>query len=380
MDLEPLERLCAAVADAETFVQLVLTDVAATADQPACRKITVRPAADAMQVQCFTEKQHFTRTATTEEVLALLARPFKHAHVLSTDRDLHVRITKKGKVLLSTGRASAATTPAPREHDRRKQHALPADRPHPLLQALQIQTHAGQIRSAQRGKFHQINQFLEILTAMPLVAQAHGPLRVVDCGCGAAYLTFAAHHVLHEQRGLDVHTVGIDTNAELIAKCSALQDQLGITQASFEAVRIADYTPPARPHLVLSLHACDTATDEAIAFGIRHRAEAILTAPCCQHELRDQLAHDAMHALLRHGVLRSRLADLVTDAARAAILRLKGYRCDVIEFVSPEHTGKNVMLRAERRSSKPLPGAVEEYAALRQAWRIAPILERLVDA
>ncbi len=346
--------------------------------ETAFRKVAIRPAEGGrLVVDSFTADKHITREIAAEDLPAVLDIPFRRAHLQTTTGDLHARITRKGRILLSEGRPSLTTRPGG-GHDRTRHHLLPGDRPHPLLQALDIQTPAGQVRSTRKGKFHQINQFLDILAALPEVRAGRGTLRVIDCGCGAAYLTFAAHHYLRDVRGLDVHTVGIDAKADLIARCEELRDRLGYSGLRFERARIADYAPVAAPHIVLSLHACDTATDEAIALGVRWRARAILAAPCCQHELRDRLRNEAMQAILRHGVLRGRMADLVTDAARAALLRTVGYTCDVIEFVSPEHTAKNLMLRAERRSSKPLPGSIDDYQTLKSAWQIAPTLERLL--
>lgn len=382
---EPIQLLREALTDParrETFVQLVLGDVASSGEEPPCRKIAVRPAAgqggDQMQVRWFAAEGHITKNLPATEAAKVLSRPFRAAHLQTTVGDVHVRITKKGRVLVSTGRPSVTRPVRARPHDRVKRHTWPADHPHPLLQALGIQTRAGQLRSARRGKFHQINQFLDVLASIPAIADAKRDLRIVDCGCGAAYLTFAAHQYLLGLRGREPDTIGIDTRAALIAKCDELRDRLGYRRLAFLRSRIAAYAPPAAPDVVLSLHACDTATDEAIALGVRWRARVILAAPCCQHELRDQLNNDAMRAILRHGLLRGRLADVVTDAARAAILRRCGYQCEVLEFVSSAHTAKNLLLRAERRSSRALPAAEEDYAALKAAWRIAPALERLL--
>jgi hypothetical protein len=379
---EARHALLEAMADRDTFRQLVLANVAPTEETPAYRKIVVRPAApdagEPFRADWYTDTQHTTRDVPAGEVSQILALPFRNAHLQAAMEDWHVRVSKRGSVLLKRGKPSQPGAPVHAKHDRVKQHRLPGDRPHPLLQALGVQTSAGKVRSARRDKFVQINQFLEILATLAGVTNAKGPLHLVDCGCGAAYLTFAAHHYLRDVLGLRVTTVGVDANAKLIGRCNALRDALDYADVTFVTCRIADYIPAAAPTIVLSLHACDTATDEALALAVRHRARVILAAPCCQHELRDQLANDAMQALLRHGVLRTRTADLVTDAARAALLRVAGYRCDVIEFVSPEHTGKNLMLRAERRSSKSLPGAEEDYAALKQAWHITPALERML--
>jgi len=366
---------------AEAFVQLVLGEIAAGADRPAYRKIRIRRTAGQdreYRADFYTSDRHTTRMLAAHEAVGLLDLPFRRAHLQSTAGDLHVRITRKGRPLVSEARPSVPQRPAPQPHDRPKHHRLRTDEPNVLLRALGIQTPGGQIRAGRRGKLRQIEQFLEILSTLEEIRRARGAVHILDCGCGAAYLTFAAHHWLREGLGLDPHTIGLDARADLMARCNRLRDRLGYENLRFESVRIARFVPPAAPHVVLSLHACDTATDEALALAVRAHARAILAAPCCQHELREQLRHESMRAILRHGVLRGRQADIVTDAARAAILRLVGYRCEVIEFVSPEHTTRNLMLRAERRSSQPLPGAIEDYRALKSAWNIRPALERML--
>ncbi len=174
-------------------------------------------------------------------------------------------------------------------------------------------------------------------------------LQILDAGCGSAYLTFAAARHVEGAR-----VVGVDSNAELIAKCSALASKLG-ARVEFRASAIADFAPETPPDVVLSLHACDTATDEALARGALWQSRVILAAPCCQHELHHALASDAFAPVLRHGLLRERLADILTDAFRALALRVMGYRVTVCEFVTPEHTSKNLMLRAVRAREPGLP-------------------------
>ncbi len=203
-------------------------------------------------------------------------------------------------------------------------------------------------------------------------------MRIVDCGCGKAYLTFAAYHHLAHARGLPTHLVGVDVNEELIGRVRELRDRLGWGELEFRVARIAEFSPEGRPDVVLSLHACDTATDEAIARGVEWRARVVLAAPCCQHELHNRLEAPEFRAVTRHGILRERQADLVTDALRAAALRVMGYRTSVIEFVDPEATAKNLMIRAELTSRPGHRDAVREYRELKEFWRVCPAIERLL--
>jgi SAM-dependent methyltransferase len=203
---------------------------------------------------------------------------------------------------------------------------------------------------------------------------------MLDCGCGRAFLTLAAYHYLRERGGRSVQLVGVDADAEVIARASELRDKLGYGEVQFARSRILDYDPPQPPQALFSLHACDTATDEAIAQGVKWRADLILCAPCCQHEFHHQIARPEFRAALRHGILRERTADILTDALRAAALRVMGYRTDVMEFISSGDTPKNLMIRAERSSGAVPPRAAAEYLALRDFWGVKPCIEELLGA
>jgi SAM-dependent methyltransferase len=211
----------------------------------------------------------------------------------------------------------------------------------------------------------------------PLPLWERDSIRVVDAGCGKAYMSLAlvAYGREVETR---VELVGLDTNPQVIETVRAIADGLGYDEARFEATAIDAYESEEPIDMLVSLHACDTATDEAIAAGVRLGAEVIVVAPCCHHELAAQIAGQK-DALLRHGLLLGRQADLVTDALRAAALETLGYRVDVIEFVSTEHTAKNLMLRAERAPSATRAGrAAAEYVELRDRWGVDPAIERLL--
>jgi SAM-dependent methyltransferase len=205
-------------------------------------------------------------------------------------------------------------------------------------------------------------------------------IRVVDAGCGKAYMSLALVAYGREV-GTRVELVGLDANPGVIETVRRIAEQLGYDEAAFEATTIEGYAGDGPVDLLVSLHACDTATDEAIAAGVRLGAEAIVVAPCCHHELAGQLAKNAKDGVLRHGVLLGRQADLITDALRAAALETHGYRVDVIEFVATEHTPKNVMLRAVRAPSRARADrARREYVELRDHWHVAPAIERLLGS
>jgi SAM-dependent methyltransferase len=286
----------------------------------------------------------------------------RNVHLLAPDGDLHARRSKRGKWLLSSGKASSPA-PVDETHDREPQRALPAD--HPLFRATRI----------SRDKERQVQHYIELLRPLPLWRRE--TIRVLDAGCGKAYMSLALVAYGREV-GTRVELVGLDSNESVVATVRAIAHGLGYDEARFEATSIQDYESDEPIDLLVSLHACDTATDEALAAGVRLGAEAIVVAPCCHHELASQIARQK-DALLRHGLLLGRQADLVTDALRAAALEMLDYRVDVIEFVAAEHTAKNVMLRAERAPSpQRAERAAAEYVELRDRWGVEPAVERLL--
>jgi hypothetical protein len=258
-------------------------------------------------------------------------------------------------------------------HDRRKRRLLPEGVPVPFLVELGVMTPDGRVRARRQDKFRQINRFLELVDdVLPNRA-----LRIVDFGSGKSYLTFALYHLLAVERGLDVDVVGLDLKEDVIERCRALAGTLGYERLRFEVGDIALYDGgPA--DVVVTLHACDTATDAALDRAVRWEAEVILAVPCCQHELYDQIEDESLEALLSHGILRERFAALATDAARAQLLEAVGYDAQVIEFVDLEHTPKNLLIRAIRRPQRNRRRAVHRYRAFKERLGIDPALERLL--
>jgi SAM-dependent methyltransferase len=268
---------------------------------------------------------------------------------------------------------------APRGHDRAKRYLLEEGTPVPFLVELGVMTPDGRVRKSRYDKFRQVNRFLELVDDIVPSLRPKGTLRVVDFGCGKSYLTFAIHHLLTELRGREVEIVGLDLKEDVIAACAALAERSGAVGLRFDRGDIAGYEAGGEVDLVVSLHACDTATDEALAQAVRWDADAILAVPCCQKEAYRQLESSLLAPLLRHGLAKERFAALVTDTLRAQLLELAGYRAQLVEFVGLEHTAKNVLIRATK--GKPAGADVRRaYEELRDALGLDPALERLLTA
>ena len=266
---------------------------------------------------------------------------------------------------------------ASRSHDRRKRYLLEEGTPVPFLVELGVMTADGQVRKSRYDKFRQVNRFLELVDDVVPALPAGRTLRVVDFGCGKSYLTFALHHLLTELRGREVEIVGLDLKEDVIEACSALAQRTGAAGLRFERGEIAGFDAGGAVDLVVSLHACDTATDEALAQAVRWQAAVILAVPCCQKEAYGQIRSDLLAPLLRHGLAKERFAALATDTLRAQLLELAGYRTQLVEFVALEHTPKNILIRAVR--GRPAgPEARRAYEELRDSLGLAPSLERLL--
>jgi SAM-dependent methyltransferase len=308
----------------------------------------------------------------------LLAEPFGNWHVETTTETVQLRVTKKGEAQVHRTVAAAAQHTG---HDRAKPHLIdPGD---PLFKVL----------GAGAAKRRQVDAFLHMLVGVLDEARLSDdrPLRVVDLGCGNAYLTFAAYRFLSERRPVEV--IGVDLRPQARERNTALAAELGWSEhMRFEEGRIVDAAVMNTPDgntpdggtvdVVLSLHACDTATDDALAQAVRWQAPVILASPCCHHDLQRQLKAaptPAPYALLtRHAILRERFGDALTDALRASLLRRVGYRADVVQFVASEYTPRNTMIKAVRTDRPEPDDAQREYDDLVAGWGVTPYLQTLL--
>ena len=337
--------------------RLVLTDPLPSAP-PGIRRVTCEPVVvrgePHWQIALFTATQathrNLTRRAARTEIFRL-ATQFRQAQLHTPTLRVTLKPPRQRGQLWRTLRQDpiVAPPPLPATHNRQPRHPLPEGTPCPFLVEIGVMTPEGQVRSARQAKFRQVNRFLELVHDLLAELPQGRPLRVVDFGCGKSYLTFALHHWLTGPLGREVDITGLDLRADVIADCRQIASRLGCAGLKFEQGTIAGFQPSGPVDLVVALHACDTATDDALAQAIGWQAGAILAVPCCQHELAPQLAGPGLAALLRHGILRERLSALATDALRAGVLELVGYSTQVIEFIDLEHTAKNLLLRARRR-------------------------------
>jgi SAM-dependent methyltransferase len=395
--LEPaLARVTAPILDPDLLVRAVASG-RRRGERPRWRRVELRyvdlRAGRALQVTAYDETQAHTSNHPVSDdagaaVTALTAEPFANWRVDTVTETHQLRVTKKGDAVVHTA-ARSEPVAADRSHDRDKPRLLPED--DPVLVALGISSSEGRIKPSRQAKYRQVEEFLRLLDSSLTEALAAGhlrtptrddPLRIVDLGCGNAYLTFAAHRYLTEVRGLPVTLTGVDVKEQSRAHNSVVAERLGIGARFVVGTIDAAVVEPA-PEVVLALHACDTATDEALARAVAWEAPLVLAAPCCHHDVAAQLRRTPSPApyslLTRHGILRERFADTLTDALRAALLRMRGYRVEVVQFVESRHTPRNTMLRAVRTGA-PVGDVDDEYAALVAAWGVRPRLAELLDA
>ena len=293
---------------------------------------------------------------------ALLAEPYGNWHVETVDETVQLRVTKKGDAQVHRSTAPS-DAPAP-AHDREAAHLLdPGD---PLFDVI----------GGTAAKRRQVDAFLRALSSTVDI-QPGTTLSVADLGCGNAYLTFAAYRWLSTQ-GVDVEIVGVDQRADQRQRNTALAERLGWAgRVRFVAGAIGE-APLSGVDIALALHACDTATDDALARAVRNRVPVILAAPCCHHDIAAQLKAAPSGPLTRYPILRERFADVLTDTLRAALLRQHGYRVDVVEFVESKHTPRNLLIRARYTGAPPTRERLDEYADLVAAWHVTPALTRLL--
>jgi Methyltransferase domain len=391
-----LARIRSSLLDDDDLVKAVASGRRRGA-RPSWRRVELRyvdlKAGRRLQVTAYDDAQahttnHAAGDAAREAVEELLDQPFGNWHVDTTSETLQLRVTKKGDALLHIARAEEVVEVS-RDHDRDKGRLLPED--DPVFRALGLSDREGRIKPSRRAKYRQVEEFLRILDASISDALAKGhlrrptadrPLQIVDLGCGNAYLTFVAEQFLTQVRALPVQLVGIDQREASRAHNEQVAGQLG-ADATFVVSSIGDASPSVHPDVVLALHACDTATDDALARAVAWSTPLVLAAPCCHHDIAAQLRKQptpAPYAMLtRHGILRERFADTLTDALRASLLRIEGYRVDVMQFVESRHTPRNTLLRAVRTGS-PVQGgrAREEYDELVTTWGVRPRLGELL--
>ena len=385
---EALSEAAALINDSQNLVRVVLSGRRRNMQTP-CERIDIRPVQIKNQLHLqVIENDGRQSTAknylpTNFDSMDLLRSGYANILIEQTSGSLSIRISKKGEALVTRTKGINEQLLS---HDRNKNRLLnPND---PFLIEVGITDSKGVIKPSKSDKYMQVEEFLRILAPTLKNAieagQIHKPTRdkpltITDLGCGHAYLTFGAHQYLQAE-AIPVSVVGIDIRPKSRDRNIAIAEKLGIEKSiAFRAEEISE-TTVTKTDVAIALHACDTATDDAIAWAVQSDAKLLFIAPCCHHDLQSQLSEipEPWSMLTKHGLMKERISDLITDALRAQILRLLGYRVDVIEFIGGEHTPRNLMIRAVKTGAKPDAHDVARYKEMIAMWRVKPALaERL---
>jgi hypothetical protein len=361
------------IQDKDKFVRAVLSGRRRNM-QTSYERIDIRPVQlkDGLKLQLVLSeaKQDTTKNIGIDAsaILELLNSGYANVLVEFTTGSYSVRITKKGEALIHEGKGTFERTLA---HDRTKERLLDAS--DPFLIEVGISDHKGVVKPSMQDKYRQVEEFLRILE--PALPANKEKLSIVDLGCGHAYLTFATHQYLRKA-GIDAKVIGVDVRENSRDRNNKIAQKLGITDSiEFRAEEISD-TAIKSADIAIALHACDTATDDAIAWGVLNNVPLLLIAPCCHHDLQVQIQDvpEPWPMLTRHGIMRERLGDLLTDSFRTQILKLLGYRVDAIEFVGGEHTPRNLMIRATKTGAKPDAIDITRYKEMLAEWKVLPAL------
>ena len=386
---DALAEINVALADSQRFVRLVLSGRRRNMQTPS-ERIDVKPVLIKDQIR-YQVSQSDGRAMTTKNylpeeflTLGLLDSGYANLHLEQKDQSISIRITKKGEALINRAKGDFA---ADLSHDRNKNRLLdPAD---PFLIEVGISDASGKVKASKNDKYLQVEEFLRLLVPSLNSALEAGhiekpqkskPLTIVDLGCGHAYLTFAAHQYLRAQ-GMEVKVIGIDVRESARTRNNEIAKKLGISDSiEFRAEEISE-TNLKSADVAIALHACDTATDDALAWSINSDAKLVLVAPCCHHDIQAQMVDipEPWSLISKYGIMKERLGDLLTDGLRIQLMKLSGYRVEAIEFIGGEHTPRNLMIRAVKTGAKADQAEEERYQEMVSLWKVKPALAALIN-
>ncbi|MCI7150507.1 MAG: SAM-dependent methyltransferase [Bariatricus sp.] len=316
-------------------------------------KVKIRPVMkqDRLLFQCeeYRNNQAFhlnLEAEATSEYVENQMKVFKQMQMETRQFRYQVLVSKKGKMTIQKRLQTAEVKEVNYSHNRAKHYILEEGKTVPFLRDLGVMTKTGEIVRTKFDKFRQINRFLEFIEDILPQLPKDREVTILDFGCGKSYLTFAMYYYLHELNGYDIRIIGLDLKTDVIEACNQLAKKYGYKKLKFLEGNIADYTGSDEVDMVVTLHACDTATDFALAKAVGWKAKVILLVPCCQHELNGQMAKEVLAPLFSYGLIKERMAALVTDSLRAEYLKREGYDTQILEFIDMEHTPKNILIRA----------------------------------
>lgn len=321
--------------------------------------------------------ENFTASEIIKKTAAYIENTFKQAEIETADFKAVVLISKKGKMTIKKQAQKADGQPATDlSHNRQKQYVLNVTESVGFLVDLGVQDKDGKINKSKYDKFKQINRYLEFVRDVLPHLDKDRQLRIIDFGCGKSYLTFALYYYLHEMLGYNLSVVGLDLKEDVIIKCNALAKKYGYEGLKFIRGDIATYEDTQDVDMVVSLHACDTATDYALEKAVGWNAKVIFAVPCCQHEVNRQLKSELLAPAIKYGIIKERMSALLTDAIRANLLEEMGYDTDILEFIDMEHTPKNLLIRGVKKNKMKKPGNGEKLQEMTKQLHINTTLQK----
>lgn len=296
--------------------------------------------------------QNYTKEQLLDNLDQWFEGLFKQVEIKSLSAQTNILISKKQVATVKVKKEQVMQPITISEHDRKKQYILQEGTSIPFMQDLGIMSPEGKIIRSKYDKYKQINRFLEFIEDILPNLKKEKEIKIIDFGCGKSYLTFAMYYYLHEMMGYNIQVTGLDLKDDVIRTCNELKDRYGYEKLQFLHGNIADYDGCNQVDMVVTLHACDTATDYALYKAHKWGAKVILSVPCCQHEFNQQIQCDDLESILKYGLIKERMSALITDSLRANILEMLGYKVQILEFIDMEHTPKNILLRAVKKSNK----------------------------
>ena len=392
----------------EGLDQLILSN---SRDQAMGTKVKVRPVLIKgellFQETLYKGTQVFHENFGTEEMISRLEKYlqdlFKQGEIKGQQEEATILVSKKGKMTVKRrkvaaaervsgygnkeneapgGNSSTREVRANLQHNRTKQYILMEGTPVDFLVGLGVQTPDGKVTKNRYDKFRQINRYLEFIEDVLEELPKDRTIRIIDFGCGKSYLTFAMYYYLHELQGRDIQVTGLDLKMDVINHCNQLAEKLNYEKLCFEHGDISSYEGADAVDMVVTLHACDTATDYALEKAVKWGASVIMAVPCCQHEINKQIKNDVLQPILKYGIIKERMSALITDALRANLLEQQGYDTQILEFIDMEHTPKNILIRAvKRRGMHPRRKAESTKSDIKEVTEflhVAPTLEGLL--
>ncbi len=342
------------------------------------------------QVSSFTGTKVLHKNLTLEELKGSLevelTENFSQGQFVGEKEDANILVSKKGQVTVKF-KIHEVRKKESLSHNRKKEYLIEAGTPVDFLVELGVMNSEGLVHKNKYDKFRQINRFLEFIEDIIPKLNKEGEVRILDFGCGKSYLTFAMYYYLKRVKNMDVRITGLDLKEDVIKNCNALAKKLSYEGLEFLTGDIAAYDKESKVDMVVTLHACDTATDYAIYKAVKWEARVILSVPCCQHELNKQLENEMLNPVLKYGILKERISALITDGIRAQVLEEQGYDTQILEFIDMEHTPKNILIRATKKENLLISKASqvkrkkqsEDLSVLVESLNVCPKIKELFD-